>query len=150
MKTGKTIHLKNLKKSKCYYGTVNSKELKSIYIVIQTWIEPTEHIDNWNRISLNLSRQIKHTLLEVTNYDIFDTQSIVDLDLRSRGIHYGKRSFLNLEITLFLKSPIEFKSNELKDCVRKMSEAIYYDDLMNSKYFTIHLTKNDKKTNKTE
>ena len=38
MKKGKTSKLNIFDRAKCLYGTVHSKELKSIYIVLQTWV----------------------------------------------------------------------------------------------------------------
>ena len=40
MKKGKTSKLNVFDDAKCFYGTVDSKNLKSIYVVLQTWIEP--------------------------------------------------------------------------------------------------------------
>ena len=56
---------------KCSYGTVDAQNLKSIYISIQSWVEPTVGSDNWNRINGNLNRNIKHNLLECVDSLIF-------------------------------------------------------------------------------
>jgi hypothetical protein len=58
MKKGKTSKISGFKNSKITYGTVDSFELKSLYLNIQTWVEPTKESDNWNRVVLNLSRAI--------------------------------------------------------------------------------------------
>ena len=58
MKKGKTSKLNIFDRAKCFYGTVDSKELKSIYIVLQTWVEPKVDFDNWTRVTGNLKRQI--------------------------------------------------------------------------------------------
>ena len=86
MKKGKTTKLNILPKAKSFFGTVDSKELKSVYIVIQCWIEPNDEYDNWDRIIGNLERQIKHNVLEQIDLSIFQKYNIVDLDLRSSGI----------------------------------------------------------------
>jgi hypothetical protein len=80
------------------YGTVDSKNLKSVYINIQSWVTPKKEYDNWNRIVSNLGREIKHSVFESINTNIFQEKSIVDLDLRTSGISHGKKSFFNLEI----------------------------------------------------
>ena len=98
MKKGKTAKLQGYENAKCSYGTVDAKKLKSIYVLIQSWVEPTVNMDNWSRTTGMLERNIKHHLLEVVDPLIFEKNNIVDLDLRSSGIQLGKRSFMNLEI----------------------------------------------------
>lgn len=143
MKKGKTSKLNILKDAKCHYGTVDSKDFKSLYIVIQTWVEPLDDYENWGRITGQIKRQIQHTLLEVTDYNLFDKKQIVDLDLRTSGIQKNKRSFLNLEVTLFLnKENVDFKSIYLREKIKTITNTIYVDDLKNSKYFTLSKTKN--------
>lgn len=145
MKKGKTAKLSGYENVKCHYGTVDSKELKSIYIVLQTWVEPIKDVDKWVRVTGNLKRQIQHSLLEVVDTSSFEKHTIVDLDLRTSGIQIDKRSFLNLEITLFVKEPsIDFKSPMLKEKIKKIVQAIYQDDLTTSEYFSLHKTKSIK------
>jgi hypothetical protein len=142
MKKGKTSKLNIFDDAKCNYGTVDSKELKSIYVVLQTWIEPLNEDDNWNRITGIIKRQIQHTLVEVADKLTFERKQIVDLDLRTSGIQKNKKSFLNLEITLFVHDKtIDFKSFILKSKIKKIISSIYFDDLKKSKYFTLSKTK---------
>ena len=142
MKKGKTSKLNIFDDAKCHYGTVDSKELKSIYVVLQTWIEPIADEENWIRITGILKRQILHTLLEVTEFTTFEKKQIVDLDLRTSGIQKNKKSFLNLEITLFVHDKtIDFKSLILRSKIKKIVSSIYHDDLKNSKYFILSRTK---------
>jgi hypothetical protein len=142
MKKGKTSKLNIFDDAKCHYGTVDSKELKSIYVVLQTWIEPLNEDDNWNRITGIIKRQIQHTLVEVADKLTFERKQIVDLDLRTSGIQKNKKSFLNLEITLFVHDKtIDFKSFILKSKIKKIISSIYFDDLKKSKYFTLSKTK---------
>lgn len=142
MKKGKTSQINDFESVKCIYGTVDSKNLKSIYIIIQGWIEPITEIENSNRLVSILERQIKHTVLSSIDNTTFKKTTIVDLDLRSSGIQKGKRSFLNLEINLYLTNHIDFKSLMLKDKVKKIINDVYNNNLLKSKYFTLHLTKN--------
>lgn len=144
MKKGKSSKLTIFENAKCNYGTVDSQNLKSIYINIQSWIEPIIECDNWNRMTGNLSRAIKHNLLECVDPLIFEPHNIVDLDLRTSGIQVGKKSFMNLEITLFIKGEVDFKSSILRDRVKRISKSIYHDELLNNKYFKLHKTKTQK------
>jgi hypothetical protein len=142
MKKGKTSKLNIFDDAKCHYGTVDSKNLKTIYIVLQTWIEPLVVDENWNKITGLIKRQISHTLLEVVDHLTFEKKQIVDLDLRTSGIQKNKKSFLNLEITLFVHDQtIDFKSLLLRSKIKKIVSSIYYDDLKKSKYFTLSKTK---------
>jgi hypothetical protein len=142
MKKGKTSKLNIFDDAKCLYGTVDSKNMKSIYVVLQTWIEPITIDDNWNRLVGEIKRQIQHTLLEVIDPQTFERKQIVDLDLRTSGIQKNKKSFMNLEITLFVHNKtLDFKSHILRDKIKKMLTSIYIDDLKNNKHFTLSKTK---------
>jgi hypothetical protein len=144
MKKGKTSKLQGFKSAKVIYGTVDSFELKSIYLNIQTWVEPKIECENWNRVVLNLTRTIKHTIFNNKNNNIFETNFLVDLDLRSSGIVLGKKSFLNLEINFYLKeNNLDFKSTELKENLRQITKNIFKENFHNNKYFEFSLTKKD-------
>ena len=142
MKKGKTSKLNVFDDAKCYYGTVDSKNLKSIYLVLQTWVEPINKYDNWTKITGEIKRKILHTLLEVVDYTTFEKKQIVDLDLRTSGIQRNKKSFLNLEITLFIHTDnLDFKSLILRSKIKNILSSIYKDELKNSKYFILSKTK---------
>jgi len=141
MKKGKTSQLTGYENAKCSYGTVDAKKLKSVYILIQSWVEPTMTSHNWVRTTGMLERDIKHHLLESVDPLLFEKHNIVDLDLRSSGIQLGKRSFMNLEVTLFVKEQIDFKSLILRDRIKQIVNTLYGYPLMKSKYFILHKTK---------
>lgn len=144
MKKGKTSQLKLFSDAKCYYGTVDAKNLKTVYIVLQSWVEPIKEFENWDRATGTMERNIKHVLLEVVDPLIFEKFNIVDLDLRSSGIQRGKRSFMNLEITLYLKNHMDFKSLILRDKLKTIINAVYTDTLKGMKYFKVHKSKTTK------
>jgi hypothetical protein len=101
--------------------------------------------DNWTRVTGNLKRQIQHTLLEVVDNIHFEKHNIIDLDLRTSGIQLSKKSFMNLEITLFLKNKNEdFKSPILRNRIKQIISSVYVDDLYTCKYFDLHKTKTEK------
>lgn len=142
MKKGKTIRINGLKKIKAIYGSVDAKNLKSIYLNIQTWVDPkVDIVEGWDRIISNLSRQIKHTIYDVLNRNFFEDKFILDLDLRSSGIQYGKKSFLNLEITFFIKEQIIFKSNSLKMEMKKLTQILFSENFKDNKYFDFNISK---------
>jgi hypothetical protein len=141
MKKGKSVKLNLSTAFKSVYGTVDSKNLKSVYINIQSWVSPKNDYDNWNRIVCNLGREIKHTVFDSIDTTIFENKSIVDLDLRTSGINYGKKSFLNLEINLFTSQELDFKSNQVKDSVKKIIKSVYDYNMITNNYFDFTLTK---------
>jgi hypothetical protein len=147
MKKGKSCVLKGYKNFKTSYGTVDSKNLKSIYINIQSWVEPKKSLENWNREVSYLNRLIKQLLLEVVDKFIFHNKFIVDLDLRTSGITLGKRSFMNLELTLYTKTELDFKSIKLKNEIKQIVSFIEKDIFQQSELFNFYLTKNDKEKN---
>lgn len=143
MKKGKSVKMNLSDSFKTVYGTVDSKNLKSLYINLQSWVTPKEELENWNRIVCNLSREIKHTVFESINTDIFSKNSIVDLDLRTSGISTGKKSFFNLEINLYLEKPTDFKSQEVKESIKYLIKTINYNNISKNNYFDFSLTKKE-------
>ena len=143
MKKGKSVKLNLYNPIKSVYGTVDSKNLKSVYINIQSWVTPKEEYDNWNRVVSNLSREIKHSVYNSINTNLFQNKSIVDLDLRTNGISHGKKSFFNLEINLYTTNELDFKSIEIKDSVKNIVQSIYDNNITTNKYFEFSTTKKE-------
>jgi hypothetical protein len=123
------------------YGTVDSKNLKSLYINIQSWVSPKFDHDNWNRVVCNLNREIKHSVFNSIDTNLFKENSIVDLDLRTSGISHGKKSFFNLEVNLYTNQEFDFKSIELKESVKKIVRSIVRDNVIENKYFDFSISK---------
>ena len=142
MKKGKTAKINGFRTSKVVYGTVDSKEFKSLYLNLQTWVEPKEEHENWTRITQNMCRSIKHSVYDNIDKTLFDDKFIVDMDLRTSGLHIKKKSFLNLEINLFLIDEVDFKDMKLKRKLKSIIKGIYDDVLNKNEYFKFYLTKN--------
>ena len=143
MKKGKSVKLNLFNPIKSVYGTVDSKNLKSVYINIQSWVTPKEDYDNWNRVVSNLGREIKHSVFDSINQKLFKEKSIVDLDLRTSGITKGKKSFFNLEINLYTLCDMDFKCNEIKESVKTIIQDVYKNNIIRNNYFNFS---NSKKT----
>jgi hypothetical protein len=141
MKKGKSVKLQLFNPIKSVYGTVDSKNLKSVYINIQSWVTPKKELDNWNRVVSNLGREIKHSVFESINTNLFQEKSIVDLDLRTSGISHGKKSFFNLEINLYTTSEIDFKSHEIKDSIKQIVKSVFKNNIYQNKYFDFSISK---------
>ena len=143
MKKGKSVKLNLFNPIKSTYGTVDSKNLKSVYINIQSWVRPKDEYTNWNRIVSTLTREIKHSVFESVNQKLFQEKTIIDLDLRTSGISVGKKSFFNLEINLYTISEIDFKCSEIKDSVKNVVKTIYKNNVIHNKYFEFSKGKKD-------
>ena len=141
MKKGKSVKLNLYSPIKSVYGTVDSKNLKSLYINIQSWVSPKFDHDNWNRVVCNLNREIKHSVFNSIDTNLFKENSIVDLDLRTSGISHGKKSFFNLEVNLYTNQEFDFKSIELKESVKKIVRSIVRDNVIENKYFDFSISK---------
>lgn len=144
MKKGKTVKLNMFKNAKCNYGTVDATNLKSVYVILQTWVKPKIESENWDRITGSLKKEILHTLFDTNNQNLFENKKILDLDLRTSGVKKNKKSFMSIELTLFLSNPsIEFKSKTIKENIKNLLEYIYYENLNKNKYFSLHMSKDD-------
>ena len=142
MKTGKQFKLNLNPNFRTYYGSVDYKKPKSIYVNIASWFSPLEEEENWERIVGQLKRQIKYTITDVPITDYFlSNKHIVDLDIRTSGIRKNKRSYMNCEITLFLKQEEDIKSNGIKVLVKALLNDIISKNLTTSKKFNFYLTK---------
>jgi hypothetical protein len=141
MKKGKSVRLNLYNPIKSLYGTVDSKDLKSVYINIQSWVTPKYETDNWNRIVCNLSREIKHSVYNSIDTKIFLEKSIVDLDLRTSGISHGKKSFFNLEVNLYTISEIDFKCPKIKESVRLIVKNIFKNNIKENQYLDFSISK---------
>ena len=142
MKKGKTCKINGFRTFKSQYGTIDSQNLKSIYLNLQTWVEPKDEMENWTRVVLNMTRNVKHSVFENLDKSVFDEKFIVDLDLRTSRIQPKKKSFMNLEINLFFKESMDFKSPKLKKIIKNLIKEVYGDVFSKNKYFKFYLTKN--------
>ena len=129
MKTGKELKINNFKNYNVVFGSVNNKHPKAVYINISAWAEPNDENEiNYTRVIRDINKKTKQVL-----FNIFDTDSqseflkdrtIVDLDIRESGIRYGKRSFMNCEMTLFLNTEIPVNSELMKDMLDDIVKSV--------------------------
>jgi len=140
MKTGKFITLGYYGNVKIGYGTVDHKNLKTVYIKLNSWIEPEKENSEFNELLSKTKRKIKLRIYDL-NSDYFKKESIVDLDVRTKGIKIGKKSFLNLEITLYAQKYFDIRSKEVRSVIKKLTEDIIDFDLENKILFNFHKNK---------
>jgi hypothetical protein len=140
MKTGKYIPLGEYNDVKIGYGTVDFKNLKTIYLKLNSWLQPENETDDFDNVICRSRRKIKEIVYNLkTPY--FKEQSIVDLDIRTKGIKLEKRSFMNLEVTLYVDKQFDVKSKELKNTIKRLIEDIVDLGLQEKKLFNFYKTK---------
>jgi hypothetical protein len=140
MKIGKYIPLGTYNDVKMGYGTVDFKNLKTIYLKLNSWVEPENETDDFDFIIQKTRRKIKEIVYNL-NSTFFREQCIVDLDIRTKGIKLNKRSFMNLEITLYVSKQFDVKSKEVKTTIKDMIELIVDDALNDKKLFNFYKSK---------
>jgi hypothetical protein len=75
------------------------------------------------------------------NTQYFKQQSIVDLDIRTKGIKTNKKSFMDLDITLFVDKQFDVKSKEVKNIIKSIIENIIDISLTDKNLFNFNKTK---------
>jgi hypothetical protein len=140
MKTGKYIPLGEYNDVKIGYGTVDFKNLKTIYLKLNSWLQPENETDDFDHVIHRSRRKIKEIVYNLkTPY--FKEQSIVDLDIRTKGIKLEKRSFMNLEVTLYVDKQFDVKSKEHRNTIKRLIEDIVDSGLHEKKLFNFYKTK---------
>jgi hypothetical protein len=145
MKTGKEIKISSFKNYNVILGSVNNKQPKTNYISISAWADPKEIVNvNYNRVISDLNKKIKQLLFNELNlnedYIFTKDKIIVDLDIRESGIKFGKRSFINCEVTLFLDS-IVFNNEEINDQLGLLTKLLIDNIFKENKYFKFYKRK---------
>ena len=140
MKTGKYIPLGVYNNVKIGYGTVDFKNLKTVYLKLNSWVQPENDTEDYNQTILKTRRKIKESIYNLKDSN-FKDQCIVDLDIRTKGIKLEKRSFMNLEITLYVEKQFDIKSKEIKNAIKNLLEDVVNDGLIDKKLFNFHKSK---------
>jgi hypothetical protein len=140
MKTGKYISLGEYNEVKIGYGTVDFKNLKTIYLKLNAWVEPDNDTDDFEKLISKTRRNIKEIIYN-SKSEYFKSQCIVDLDIRTKGIKLNKRSFMNLEVTLYVDNFFDVKSKVIKSVVKDMIKTIIDDSLSNKNLFNFYKNK---------
>jgi len=146
MKKGKELKINLFKNYNVVFGSVNNKCPKALYISISTWAQPkSDENFNYNRIIRDIDKKVRQTIYNVLDGNVatpfIKDRVIVDFDIRESGVKYGKRSFTNLEITLFQKYQIPVNSESLYPFIEEIIEKIIDDVFEGEKHFKFHKKK---------
>ena len=140
MKIGKYIPLGTYNEVKIGYGTVDFKNLKTIYLKLNSWLQPENETDDFIYLIGKSRRKMKEIIYNFKS-PYFKDQSIVDLDVRTKGIKLEKRSFMNLEVTLYVNNQFDIKSKDVKIIINDLFEHIIDEGLSDKKLFNFYKTK---------
>ena len=140
MKIGKYIPLGTYNNVKIGYGTVDFKNLKTIYLKLNSWVQPDNETDDFDFTIHKSRRKLKQIVSELKN-PLFKEQCIVDLDIRTKGIQLEKRSFMNLEITLYVNKQFDIKTKDIKNSIKNILENVVDGGLDDKKLFNFNKSK---------
>jgi hypothetical protein len=146
-KRGKELKLDLSQNYNIVTGTVDSKNPKSFYVNITAWSEPLIDDDNldYTRVISNLTKKVKQELfnyLTQEHPDLFvPLRNIVDLDMRESGIRYGKRSFLNCELTIFQSGELPIDEEPMVDIIQDIINHLVVEAFDTNVYFEFHKKK---------
>jgi|TARA_R110000868_G_scaffold15938_7_gene72146 hypothetical protein len=130
MKRGKEMNIETSYQYNIKSGTVDNKNPRSVYIQISAWGKPKDsEIEDYDSILRRKSKRVKKKLFEVLdNNNFYKDKSIVDFNMASSGVNYGKRSFMSVEVTLFKKEPLlPINSDKMMPMVKNISEKLITD-----------------------
>jgi hypothetical protein len=65
----------------------------------------------------------------------------VDIDIKTKGIKLDKRSFMNLEITLYVEHFFDVKSKDVKKTIKETIETVIDKGLTNKNLFNFYKNK---------
>lgn len=141
MRNGKFIKIGDIEGVRFGYGTINHKNLKSIYLNFISWVEPKSLEDDYTKTIKKTQKEIKNFIYFLNN-EMFRKESIVDLDIKEKGMNIKKSSFMNLDVNLFMDQEVDFRSELLKQNLKKLSNSIIKDILLKKTIFTFKKVKN--------
>jgi hypothetical protein len=140
MKKGKELKIKDFKDYNISYGCIDNKKPKALYITLSSWVNPKINDDlNYSRVIKDIDKAIRQSIFNFLNLSVLTPfvkdRTIVDFDIRKSGIKYGKKSFLNCEITLFMKSENPINSPFIKKNIDIIVDMIINDVFIKNEYF---------------
>jgi hypothetical protein len=147
MKIGKELKINKFKNYNIVLGSVNNRHPKAVYLNISAWGEPQNDNEvNYSRVIKDINKKLKQSLFNLFNLDesseFIKDRTIVDLDIRESGIRYGKRSFMNCELTLFICSEIPINSDKMQPLLDKVINTVILETFETNKNFKFHKKKN--------
>lgn len=141
-KNGKKLINTKFKNLKVTTGTVDNKNPKSVYFTISGWASPKLDNDiNYQNVIYFIEKDLKRILFSNINNEMFTPDRfIIDFDMRESGISYGRKSYMNCEITLYQKQKLKIQDETLQRSLNNLITIIIDEIFIKSKHF--YFTKN--------
>lgn len=142
-KKGKKIKINTHSNYKTLSGTVDNRNPKSVYVSISSWAKPRLDEDiNYDKILTSINNRVKRTVANKMNTDMFDSRRyIIDFDMKSSGIRYGKKSFMNCEITLYQKLKLKLNEDNLQRELKSIVDNVIKEVFTENQYFSFEKKK---------
>jgi hypothetical protein len=142
-KKGKKIKINTHSNYKTLSGTVDNRNPKSVYVSISSWAKPKLDEDiNYDKILTSINNRVKRTVANKMNTDMFDSRRyIIDFDMKSSGIRYGKKSFMNCEITLYQKLKLKLNEDNLQRELKSIVDNVIKEVFTENQYFSFEKKK---------
>ena len=142
-KKGKKIKINAHSNYKTVSGTVDNRNPKSVYVSISSWARPKIDEDiNYDKILTSINNRVKRTVANNMNTDMFDSRRyIIDFDMKSSGIRYGKKSFMNCEITLYQKLKLKLNEDNLQRELKSIIDNVIKEVFTENQYFSFEKKK---------
>jgi len=142
-KIGKKVQAKNFNKFKVHFGTMDRRSSDTLYVSISSWVKPKVNTNiDYDKILRKLNKQIKDYIYDSLNIRYFNNKFIiVDLDLRTSGIQFNKKSFMNCEFTLYKNTSDAIDCDEITDEVNNLVDNLTREVLEKNEYFSFSKTK---------
>ncbi len=144
-KKGKQLMVKNFTNYNIVTGTVDNKNPKALYVSISAWADPlNEEQTNYGNVIRHLTKRIKSELYVNLDKSLFQVdRSIVDFDMRESGIAFGKRSYMNCEITFYQKHNFKLQEKSIEKGLDSILQDIVTNVFDNTIYFNFYKGKNN-------
>lgn len=113
----------------CFRSTIDDTE-ESFNLKIENWFSPIlEETYDYKRYAGQFLKKIKQMTYEVMDLIGIDDNYIINLDMRSSGIKFGKASYMSCDIMLFRKKEnidSELYLLMLNDLLKKDTKFKFY------------------------
>jgi len=142
-KKGKKININTHANYKTISGTVDNANPKSVYVSISSWANPKikDELD-YDKVLSTINNRVRRTVSNKLNNDFFyGGRYIIDFDMKSSGIRYGKKSFMNCEITLYQKLKLKLNENNLQKELKNIIDDVIKEVFTENQYFSFEKTK---------
>jgi hypothetical protein len=106
---------------KIKYGSPMDRDVSSFYTLVSTWIEP-EEVPTKRQLN-DLRKRIKQAIYNNTSTDSLINKELIIVtdDIPEIGLNQNKKTYVDFEITCFLKQPEAITNPIFEDLAKDIS-----------------------------